>query len=347
MSFLPGVAVVPSKLTPPDKPTKPWALTTLCAGLLALTAMTGHALGEETVTPTELDRHNPAPVAIGEVTFLAGFELELDDPDFGGLSGLDISPDGTHLTAVSDQGWWLTADLAHDETGRLVSVGGLALSPLLDLDGEALAARPGIQSKLWGDAEGLGRAADGGFYVCFERKHRLWRYGGLDAVPVAIDLPAEVAHLKANSGLEAVGLLPDGRLMILAEKPTDDDRTIADWLLEDGAWRALAYRARDGFSVTDMAVLPDGRIIVLERWFREPIFMKIRLREITPAMLEADAPIDGRILATFTNSLRIDNFEGLAMRPAPDGGYLLYMISDDNFSAYQRTLLYQFHLEAE
>jgi len=164
---------------------------------------------------------------------------------------------------------------------------------------------------------------------------------------VAIDLPAEVAHLKANSGLEAVGLLPDGRLMILAEKPTDDDRTIAGWLLEDGAWRALAYRARDGFSVTDMAVLPDGRIIVLERWFREPIFMKIRLREITPAMLEADAPIDGRILATFTNSLRIDNFEGLAMRPAPDGGYLLYMISDDNFSAYQRTLLYQFHLEAE
>jgi hypothetical protein len=338
---------VPFTLNPPDRPTKPWALTTLCAGLLALVAMVGDAMGEETVTPTELDRHNPAPVSIGEVTFLAGFELELDDPAFGGLSGLDISPDGTRLTAVSDQGWWLTADLEHDEMGRLVSVGGLALSPLLDLDGDALAVRLGIQSKLWGDAEGLARDGDGGFYVSFERHHRVWRYDGPDTVPTAVDLPAAVARLKANSGLEAVGLMPDGRLMILAERPADDDRTIAGWLLEDGAWRALAYRARDDFSVTDMAVLPDGRIIVLERWFVEPFFMKIRLREITPAMIEADAPIDGRILATFTNSLRIDNFEGLAMRPAPDGGYLLYMISDDNFNAYQRTLLYQFYLEAE
>jgi hypothetical protein len=95
-----------------------------------------------------------------------------------------------------------------------------------------------------------------------------------------------------------------------------------------------------------MAVLDDGRLIVLERWFARPVFLKTRLREITPDMLDQDEPVDGRIVATFTNSLRIDNFEGLAARPAPDGGYLLYMVSDDNFNAYQRTLLYQFHLAA-
>jgi hypothetical protein len=95
-----------------------------------------------------------------------------------------------------------------------------------------------------------------------------------------------------------------------------------------------------------MAVLDDGRIIVLERWFAQPVFLKTRLRIITPEMLDSGEAIDGETIATFTNSLRIDNFEGLAARPAPDGGYLLYMLSDDNFNAYQRTLLYQFHLAA-
>ncbi|MFQ5541980.1 MAG: hypothetical protein ACE5E2_04055, partial [Candidatus Binatia bacterium] len=43
-------------------------------------------------------------------------------------------------------------------------------------------------------------------------------------------------------------------------------------------------------------------------------------------------------------SVEIDNFEGLAVRVDPVGGTLLYMISDDNYSQLQRTLLLQFHL---
>ena len=36
--------------------------------------------------------------------------------------------------------------------------------------------------------------------------------------------------------------------------------------------------------------------------------------------------------------LTVDNFEGLAAVPAPDGGVRFYLISDDNFSPSQRTL---------
>jgi hypothetical protein len=38
----------------------------------------------------------------------------------------------------------------------------------------------------------------------------------------------------------------------------------------------------------------------------------------------------------------VDNFEGVAALPNPDGSVRLYIISDDNFSARQRTLLLAF-----
>jgi hypothetical protein len=38
----------------------------------------------------------------------------------------------------------------------------------------------------------------------------------------------------------------------------------------------------------------------------------------------------------------IDNFEGVAAAPSPSGGLRFYLISDDNFSKSQRTLLVAF-----
>ncbi|HVZ14607.1 MAG TPA: twin-arginine translocation pathway signal, partial [Bauldia sp.] len=42
----------------------------------------------------------------------------------------------------------------------------------------------------------------------------------------------------------------------------------------------------------------------------------------------------------------IDNMEGLAARPGPNGETLLTLISDDNQSLLQRTVLLQFALPA-
>jgi hypothetical protein len=41
----------------------------------------------------------------------------------------------------------------------------------------------------------------------------------------------------------------------------------------------------------------------------------------------------------------IDNMEGIAVRRGPKGETLLYLISDDNFSPLQRTLLLMFELK--
>ena len=41
---------------------------------------------------------------------------------------------------------------------------------------------------------------------------------------------------------------------------------------------------------------------------------------------------------------QIDNMEGLSVHRAPDGALVLTLISDDNFSPLQRTVLLQFTL---
>ena len=40
--------------------------------------------------------------------------------------------------------------------------------------------------------------------------------------------------------------------------------------------------------------------------------------------------------------LTVDNFEGLTSVPTPDGGTRFYIVSDDNGSNTQRTLLFAF-----
>ena len=49
-----------------------------------------------------------------------------------------------------------------------------------------------------------------------------------------------------------------------------------------------------------------------------------------------------RALAQMNVLLTIDNFEGIAAKELPDGRVRLFIVSDDNFSASQRTLLMVF-----
>ena len=60
---------------------------------------------------------------------------------------------------------------------------------------------------------------------------------------------------------------------------------------------------------------------------------------------ESDRDLIGdQELAQLVPPLSVDNFEGLAVHPDPAGGWLIYLLSDDNFNPLQRTLLLQFHL---
>ena len=54
------------------------------------------------------------------------------------------------------------------------------------------------------------------------------------------------------------------------------------------------------------------------------------------------ATLEGVELGTLSPPLNVDNFEGLAVRRDPGGATLVYIVSDDNFSRDQKTLLYAF-----
>ena len=103
----------------------------------------------------------------------------------------------------------------------------------------------------------------------------------------------------------------------------------------------LTFVTVDGFAATDAAGLPDGDVLVLERRF-PPV--GARLRRIDAAALAPGARLEGRELARLEGSDTVDNMEGLAVRQGPGGATLIYLLSDDNYSPLQRTLLMMFEI---
>jgi hypothetical protein len=279
----------------------------------------------------------------GKLRFIAGLELSSDNPDFGGLSGLWISPDGAALLAVTDQGNWLSARPVH--TGiALSALEAARLAPLRGPDGQAL------EGKAMQDAEGL---ALGGTLACvsFERVHRISCYthedGTIGPYAADMDIGALKETLPANGGLEALASLPGKEgapaLLAIGEKPNDDGVMPAAFLSAEGLAPA-AIKAEPPFSITDAAFTAKGDLILLERRYSPLSGVGLRMRRIKADALNQKEPLTGEELLNVGQSYTIDNMEGLAIRETAEGRLFLYLISDDNFSAAQRTLLLQFEL---
>jgi hypothetical protein len=101
-----------------------------------------------------------------------------------------------------------------------------------------------------------------------------------------------------------------------------------------------------GFDITDAAPLPDGGIVVLERRFRYSEGVKMRIRHIAESELKPGTLIQGDVLLEANDSLNIDNMEAITAHRAASGETVLTLMSDDNFSPLQRTLIMQFALPA-
>ena len=86
---------------------------------------------------------------------------------------------------------------------------------------------------------------------------------------------------------------------------------------------------------------------MLTRFFSLIGGVKARLERVSAATLAAGAELRGALLAHIAPPLTVDNFEGVAALRDADGGTLVYLLSDDNFNAFQRTLLLLFRLDAE
>ncbi len=299
--------------------------------------------------------------SVGPLIYLGGIELKSDDSRFGGLSSLLVSEDGSQMLAVSDRGYWVGASLDY-KAGRLVGGHNLMIAPLLDLEGQSLSSSK-VNSA---DAEALAKSPGigfpgSGFIVSFEGDHRLWHYaiGYTDFVkpqparplPLPVDIIKAIEALPDNTGIEALATLPDGSLVAIAEDNDQHSTILQGWIIGETQIAMFKYLSTDNFKPTDLAVLPNGDLLVLERRFALLQGLAARIKRVSREDLKAAAraplskPVDGTALATMNFPYNIDNMEGLSVRQGPDGETLVYILSDDNFHPLQRTLLMMFRLE--
>ena len=293
---------------------------------------------EVSAEPLPLIEKDPAKAAVDKLKYRGGAVLKSPDPRFGGFSGLVVAPNGASLIAVSDRGLRLEAKILYASDGRLLGLAEADLGSLAGEDGRSLRL---VAER---DAEALAASPSGEIIVAFERDHRLLRYLPGTLVPERIPAPEEVARAPANGGIEVLTFLEDGRLLAIAEELIQGGHAVG-WVSDADGWSPLTYALSDGFVVTDLATLPGGDVLVLERRYQLRIGVAARVRRIARTTIAPGAELVGELLAELRSPLAVDNMEGISARRDPASGKtLIYMISDDNFSAAQRTLLLMFEL---
>ncbi len=291
------------------------------------------------LTPVPLDPTNPSLQAVGPLHYVAGYQIALDKPNWGGFSDLCVwaDPDGgTRLIAIGDTG----TDALLGFTGTPEALGEVAVIRLFALrtpDGRR------VNDKESGDAEAMVCDSPDRRVIGFEHQHRLWVYDG-DTV-TTLPIPPTARMLGPNEGIEGLTRLSDGRLFMVAQGSQSTEHGAAWVQTESGGWAELALHRSEGFQPTGLARLPDGDLLLLERFFTPERGAAARISLIREVLIEADAEIRPQELARIAPPLTVDNFEGIAVAPAADGGTLVFLLSDDNFNPAQRTLLLVFRLE--
>jgi hypothetical protein len=320
----------------------------LVATLVALTAVScspliaanGHSQNSYRI---QLDDSHSDRRDVGRLRYRGGLALMDSDADFGGLSGIEVTPDGRRFVAISDRGRVVNGLLDYDDAGDLTAVRDIVVMPLLDVDGRQVR---GNRS----DSEGLARLPDGRWAVSFEGWHRVELYPANPAGPVTPPLPKlprppGIQSVEGNSGLETVTALPDGRLLLLEEGLEANAGYNRAWLGGADGWASLGYRGKAPYRPTDAATLPNGDVVVLER--RASILggFGARIVRVRAADIKPGAELSGADeLAVLEQPLTTDNFEGISAVRRPDGKVMLYIVSDDNFWGFQRTLLMMFEI---
>jgi hypothetical protein len=297
---------------------------------------------------TAFEPRDPSRRRFGQLEFRGGLELTSPYKEFGGVSAIRVAPDGARFLALTDKGRWLRGRLVYDGM-RPAAIADAEMAPILGLDGKPLAARR------WYDTESI--AQDGGtVYVGIERVHQIVRldYGrhGLLARAEPIAVPPAFKQLPSNGSIEALEFVPKGlplagTLIAISERGYDADGNLQAWLIGGPSPGAFAVRRTDDFDVSDCALLPNGELLVLERRFSIFRGVAMRIRRIPLASIRPGALVDGPIVIYADLGFEIDNMEGLSVHRSASGEIVLTLISDDNFSPVQRTLLLQFTLVEE
>ncbi len=299
-----------------------------------------------TARPITSFRLNSGETRFGKLDFIGGLVLGADNPLFGALSSIRFLPDHKHFMIVMDTGHWLRGRITRDGEGRLKSIEDVVITSMIDRMGRTEA------DKFDMDSEGLA-FRDGDALVSFERRHRVDVYPGPDFETArprrTIGTLIPPAYLKTNGSFETIAVAPkDGSLqgaaVVVTERSVDKDGNLYAAILDGPLKGRFAVRHHDSFDVSDGVFLPNGDLVLLQRRFTMALGIGLRIIRIKGADIRPGAVVDGEILMEADMGEQIDNMEGIDAVPAPDGSTHLILVSDDNHSILQRSLMLEFKL---
>jgi hypothetical protein len=286
----------------------------------------------------------PLPPRASLASYLGPFALDgvwsLTSPygAFGGYSALVPLPDG-RLMAISDSARRLTfsppgVPPLPPRTGDVIA---RSTRSKFDSDVEA-AARDPVTGTIWTAREYINAISrhDPGFRRAVTRR------------------PAAIRDWSENSGPEAMARLADGRFIALAEGFTGwfewrrhEGVLFAGDPVADAPATRFEFSGAPGLSPTDMTALPDGRVLILMRRLVWPFPLRFAgaIMLADPAAIRRGETWNAVEIARLEPPLPADNFEGMAVVPRADGTVIVWLISDNNGAATQRTLLWKLALD--
>ena len=290
-----------------------------------------------TSDPVLLDSTDPHRNRVGEMILLGGWHLTSSTRSFGGLSALDV--DGDRITALGDGGTVVRFKLgrfgsASDASIVRVPEGCGHVSRKTDNDTESLTHNPARTS----------------WWVGFEWRNVICRTSADFSAGEALSHPATMARWPRQRGAESMTRLADGRFLVIAEDAPDFG-AVRPLLLFDrdptdktAIVTSVGYRPPEGYKPTDVAQLPDGRLLILNRRFSVWGLFTSKIVLTPPIPPHPHGVLSGRTVATLESPLIHDNFEGISVTNE-DGRTIVWLVSDDNFMRWQRALLLKFALD--
>ena len=263
--------------------------------------------------------------------------IDRNEKDYGGFSGLVISNEGTEALVVTDKSFFFVLELRRDENDILTGYSVIRKGRILSSKGEHLNGRNT-------DSESIVIDKNNNYYISFESNHRIMMHAKVEGKGVFVPKHPMFRKLSVNKGIEALAIDADNRLIAIPEKPPSGISDIPIFRLQNDKWEIIKYvKINDNFLVTDAEILPEGLLLILERKFSWTQGFKTRFRLISLDKFDNKEPV-----TVFTSTAnQFDNLEGVTLWRDKNGEMRILTVSDDNFHPLQQSEIREFFLKYE
>ncbi len=312
-------------------------LSLFCSSFVTAEQSIGNALTLSSSQLEKYEKNNFKILGVIQINQSAYKEHRLIE-----FSGIAWDQDQQNLVILSDRGFIIHTKPVFNKN-QLIDLKLLSYYPLLDTNGKELKHKAS-------DSEGLAlinsnnnRYNDTKLLVSFERKPRVVRYSIegklISTETINNDLNDIKNYQSANKALEAITLHNDFNIITGPERPLDKNNNLLSLHnLNDKQWLFKPDNENYG-SLVGLTTLPNNKIIALERIF-PGIFAGmsnvIHLLTLDENILKQETIVKLQAEYGYFN----ENFEGISWHK----NNRFFMISDNNDSLFQRTLLIYFEI---